>query len=72
MSKPLKTTNKRMNKLLRKAEGCGWKLVQSGSGHIKCYSPDGKTISVVSVTPRSDRAVEAAKSIFRKGGLNIE
>lgn len=72
MTKALKTTNKRMNQLLKLAEADGWELRMSGGGHIKCYSPDGKTISVVSVTPRSDRAVEAAKSIFRKGGLSIE
>jgi hypothetical protein len=61
-----------MNKLLKRAESDGWKIIAAGSGHIKCYSPDGKTISVVSVSPRSDRAVEAAKSIFKEGGLTVE
>lgn len=72
MPKPLKTTNKRMNKLLKQAEANGWRIISCGSGHIKCYSPDGKTISVVSVSPRSDRAVDAAKSVFKKGGLDID
>ena len=59
-----------MNKLLKEAEKAGWTFDLGNGGHIKCYSPDGKTISTVSVSPKSDRAVKAARSIFQKGGLN--
>lgn len=61
-----------MNKLLKKAEADGWILKSAGSGHIKCYSPDGKTISVVSASPKTDRSVIAASKIFKEGGLDIE
>jgi hypothetical protein len=61
-----------MNSLLKKAEKAGWRLQPTGSGHIKCFSPDKKTISLVSASPRSDRAVIAASKIFKEGGLDID
>ena len=58
-----------MNKLLKEAEKAEWTFDIGRGGHIKCYSPDGKVISTVSVSPKSDRAVMAARNIFKKGGL---
>jgi len=68
--KHVKTSNKELNKLLKKAEQQNWRVLpHKRGGHIKCYSPDKKTIVVIATSTKSLRAIENSKACFKKGGL---
>jgi hypothetical protein len=67
----MRTKNKELNKLIKRAQGQGWQTVQVRSGHIKWTSPTGR-ILFTSFSP-SDR--HAVKNIQRdlcvNGFINI-
>jgi hypothetical protein len=72
MSKKMpKSSNKELDKLVKKAIKAGWRWKEGNGGHIKLFSPDKKTIAVISVSTRHPRAVREAKKSLQIGGLKV-
>jgi CBS-domain-containing membrane protein len=61
--------DKDLNKLLRKAEKQGWRIVERSSGAILCYSPDGETVATAHKTQSDHRALRNFTAQLRKGGF---
>lgn len=49
----------------------GWWCTRAGSGHVKCYPPDGGRMVVVASTPSDHRTVPNTRSAFRRAGLRL-
>lgn len=49
----------------------GWRVVRDGGGHYKFYSPCGKHIVVVAVSPSDHRAVKNIRARFRRAGAKL-
>ena len=50
----------------------GWRIRASiKTQHKLWFSPDGKTIVTTGNTPSDHRAIKNARSMLRKGGLNV-
>lgn len=68
-----KSSNKDIDNLIKIAASQGWRFKGAGKGgHIKCFSPDNKTVVVLPVSTSSPKSVKNAKSFFKKGGLKFE
>ena len=54
-----------MKRLMKLATDQGWRIVESK--HVKMYSPNGKDIVVLPVSPSEYRGIKNAKSQRRAG-----
>lgn len=64
--------NKELNKLIKKALNQDWRIKKGkNSAHTKLYSPDHKTIVIVSNSSVSRTGLLNVKNEFKKGGLNL-
>jgi hypothetical protein len=69
MSKQL-SSNKEVNKLVRKAVKQGWRVEKGNANHIMFYPPDlDKGIVTVSSTPSSPRNFKNGLSMLKAKGL---
>jgi hypothetical protein len=66
-----RTTNKHINKMIRIADKANWRIKQNRGNHIKCYSPDGKSIVIISGSG-SQRSIKDVRADFKRGGLEIK
>jgi len=71
MSKQL-SSNKEVNKLVKKAVKQGWRVEKNNTKHIMFYPPDcDKGIVTVSSTPSSARNFKNGLSLLRSKGLKL-
>lgn len=63
-------SNPELRKYTKAARKAGWRVEQR-NGHIKCYSPDGKTLIVMPTTSKSLRGYMNTRASFRRAGLEV-
>jgi hypothetical protein len=51
-----------MERVIREAERQGWRVEKAGSGHWKCFSPDGRGIVIASDAQQPQRDQEDDRS----------
>lgn len=67
----IKFPHKEIDAVVRLAIEAGW-TVRKHRGHAVCYSPCGKHIVTVSISPSDGtRACKKIRSDFRKAGLDV-
>lgn len=59
--------DKDVRELIADRERQGWR-VEIGKGHAKAFSPDGKTIVTLPLTPSDHRWKQNALRYLRRGG----
>jgi hypothetical protein len=66
------SSNKEVNKLVKKAVKQGWRVEKNNTKHIMFYPPDiDKGIVTVSSTPSSPSNFKHYISLLRKKGLKV-
>lgn len=61
--------HKEVRELVRQLERQGWR-VEHGKGHSKAFSPDGRTIVVLPLTPGGGRWKQNLIAQLRRGGFD--
>lgn len=57
--------------LIRQLERKGYTVKRSRSNHWKVYSPNGRMVSSMAVTPTDTRAISNIKKFLRRAGVDI-
>lgn len=66
------SSNKEVNKLVKKAVKQGWRVEKGNANHIMFYPPNiAEGFVTVSSTPSSERNFKNGLSLLRSKGLNI-
>lgn len=73
MSKKVKSSlSDETNQLIAAAMSQGWRYEESRRGHVRLYSPDGKTIVGHSGTPSDFRAMRNFRSRLKRAGVSLD
>jgi hypothetical protein len=60
------------NRLITAAVDQGWRYDESSRGHVRLYSPDGRTIIGTSGTPSDHRAAKNFRSRLKRAGVRLD
>lgn len=66
-----KVKDRQLDAMIERAWDAGWWCRPAGSGHVMCYSPDGRRMVDVAGTPSDHRTVPNTRSYFRRAGLKL-
>lgn len=58
-----------MRKVLREAEAAGCKIVVAKKGHVKVFGPDGRLLTVLSITARVGGGYKNFRRLLEKEGI---
>lgn len=66
-----KIANPDVRAMVGKLRDSGFKVEESGSGHLKVYGPNGRLVSTLPKTPSDRRALKNARAQFRRLGAQL-